>query len=232
LRALLAVYAARQPVDKVIRGPRTGKLHLALAHGRAGSGELVLIALHALALDEVCNIEHHFAVVQQAAAHFLIERCEEPVHLETDGSGVGLALAGAGGTFAQVGEVTPACVVAPEMAVDFTAGAIVNKDFQVHFGFAAKLLNVGKKLALVGPNGFAQAFVVVEYSAEPERKNRGMLEAIRDHPGMIHTGFVVEWVLWVIFADHHRQVTGGVEKNLVAAYSEDCFQRNGFAMPG
>src|SRR6185437_16399200 len=152
MRSLLAVYAARQPVDKVIGRPRTGKLHLTLAHGRAGGGEFVLVTLHALTLDQVRNIEHHFAVVQQAAAHFLIERSEEPVHLETDGARVRLSFAGAGGIFAQAGEVTPTCAVAPEMAVNFTAGAIVNKDLQVHFSLAAELLDVGKKLALVGPN--------------------------------------------------------------------------------
>jgi hypothetical protein len=55
---------------------------VALAHQGAGGGELVLVALRALSVDQVSDIEQHLSVIEQPAANFLIERLEEPVHLE------------------------------------------------------------------------------------------------------------------------------------------------------
>ena len=70
----LRMTIAREPMDEVIGRPRARKLHLALAHHCAGGRKFVLVALHALAVDQVGDIEHHLAIVHQPAADFLVER--------------------------------------------------------------------------------------------------------------------------------------------------------------
>ena len=102
------VAAAGEPVDKVVRRPGTGKLHLIFPHQGAGGGELVQVALHAFAVDQVRHIQHHFAVIGQSAADLFVQRHEEPVHLEADSPGTGLALTLAGGILAQIAEILPA----------------------------------------------------------------------------------------------------------------------------
>jgi hypothetical protein len=97
--------AAGQPMDEVVRRPWAGELHVALAHHGAGGSELVLVALDALAVDEVGDVEEHLATVGHAAADFFVERGEHAVHLEADGAGASLAFALAGGVFAEIGEV-------------------------------------------------------------------------------------------------------------------------------
>ena len=49
---------------------------------------------------------------------------------------------------------------------------------------------------------------------------------------MIHAGLLVEGFSGVVFADDDGQGAGGIKENLVAADSEDRFDRNGFAMMG
>ncbi len=110
--------------------------------------------------------------------------------------------------------------------------AVVDEDFEVHFGLAAQLVDVAQELALVGADGLAQAFVVVEDGAETEGQHGGVLETVGDDPGVVHAGFLVEGFRGVVFADDDGEVAGGVEEDLVAADSEDGFQRNRFAMTG
>jgi hypothetical protein len=59
-----------------------------------------------------------------------------------------------------------------------------------------------------------------------------MLEAVGDDPCVLHAGFLVQGLRGVVFANDDGEVTGGVKKYLVAAYSEDRFHRNRFAMTG
>jgi len=81
------VWARGEPVDEVVGRPGARDLHLALAHDGAGGGELVLVALNVLAVDEVGDIQDHFAAFGESAAYLFIERQEEAVHLEADGTG-------------------------------------------------------------------------------------------------------------------------------------------------
>ena len=182
---------ARQPMHKVIRRPGTGKLHLALAHHRAGGGELVLVALHILAVDQMSDIQHHLAALGQPAAYFFVQRHKQPVHLEAHCPGPRLALALPRSVLAQVGEILAAHAFGRLAFARSPAAAVVHEDLQVHLGLAAQLVDVRQKLALVGPDGLAQALVVVENRPKAERQHRGMLEAVRDHPGMIHAGFLI-----------------------------------------
>jgi hypothetical protein len=144
-------------VDEVVGRPGAGDLHLALAHDGAGGGELVLVALHIFAVDQVGDIEHHLAAFGEAAAYLFIQRHEQAVHLEADGAGAGLALAGAGGVLAQVAQVLAAYAFGGQMLFERVGAAVVDEDLQVHLRFAAQLVDVALELALVGADGLAQA---------------------------------------------------------------------------
>ena len=102
----------------------------------------------------------------------------------------------------------------------------------MHLGLAAQLVDVALKLALVGADGLAKAFIVVEDGAEAEGKHGGVLEAVGDDAGVIDACLLIQGVGWVVFADDDGEVTGGVKEYLVAAYSDDGFQGNWFAMTG
>ena len=78
---------------------------MTFAHHGAGGSELVLVALHALAVDQMCDIQQHLAAFGHAAAYFFVERREHAVHLEAHRACPGLALALTGCVFAKVGEV-------------------------------------------------------------------------------------------------------------------------------
>ena len=54
------------------------------------------------------DIEHHLAVFSEPAADLFIQRHEEPMHLEAHRARTGLAFAGAGGIFTQVGQILAA----------------------------------------------------------------------------------------------------------------------------
>ena len=100
------------------------------------------------------------------------------MHLEADGACPSLTLTMAGSGFAKVGEVFAADLIWREISEFFAAGAIVNEDLQVHFGFAAEFFDVAEELTLVGPDGLAKAFIVIEDCAESEGKYGGVLETI------------------------------------------------------
>ncbi len=117
----LLVRAAGKPVHKVVWRPGTGELHEAIAHHGAGGCELVLVALNVLAVNQVRNVERHFAVFSKAAAYFFVEGHEEAVHLEADGARAGLALAGAGCILAQIAQILAANALNRQMALDFRA---------------------------------------------------------------------------------------------------------------
>jgi hypothetical protein len=57
-----------------------------------------------------------------------------------------------------------------------------------------------------------------------------MLETVRDDPGMVDARLLIESFCRVMFADNNGEVTCGVKKDLVSAYSEGGFHRNRFAM--
>ena len=134
--------AAGEAVNEVIRRPGAGKLHLAFAHHDAGGGELVLVAFDMLAFDEVGDVQHHLSAFGKAATDFFIQGQEETVHLKADRTGARLTLAGAGCVLTQVGEISAAHVFRRELALNLLSATIVDKDFEVHLGFASQLVNV------------------------------------------------------------------------------------------
>jgi len=228
----LRVGAAGEPVDEVVGRPGAGELHLALSHVGAGGGELVLVALNKLAVDEVSDIQHHFAAFGKPAADFFVEGHEEAVHLETDGTRAGLTLARPCSALTEVGQILPANSFGRCLALDFAAATVVDHDLEVHFSLAAELVDVAEELALVGADGLAEAVIVSEDGAEAEGKHGGMLEAVCDDPSVVDAGFLVEGFGWVVLADDNGEIAGWVEEDLVTADSEDGFHRNWLAVAG
>jgi hypothetical protein len=57
-----------------------------------------------------------------------------------------------------------------------------------------------------------------------------MLKTISNHPGVIHSRFLIQNIRRVVFADHYRKIAGWIKKYLIAAYAENRFQRNWFTM--
>jgi len=131
------------------------------------------------------------------------------VHLEADGTGAGLALAGTRRVLAQVAQILAAYGFGGRLLLEFLAAAVVDKDLQMHLGLASQLVNVAQELPLVGADGLAQAFVVGEDGAEAEGQHGGVLETVGDDPRVIHAGFLIEGLRGVVFADDDREVTGG-----------------------
>jgi hypothetical protein len=163
--------------------------------------ELVLIALDALALDEVRDVEDHLAGFGEATADFFIEGHEEAMHLEADGAGTGLTLALAGSGLAKIGEVLATDLLWVEVGEFASATAVIYENLEMHLGFAAEFFDVIEELSLVGPDGFAEAFVVAEDGTESERKNCGMFETICDDSCVIDPGFLIKSFCRVMFAD-------------------------------
>jgi hypothetical protein len=197
-------------MNKMIRRPGSGELHLALFHHGAGGGKLVLVPLDVLAVDEMSDIQDHLAAVGEAAADFLVEGHEEPVHLEADGAGAGLAFAGAGRIFAQIAQVFAANALSGEVALNLFGAAVIDKDLEVHFGLAAKLVNIAQELALIGANGFAESLVVRKDGAEAEGKDGGVLETIGDDACVIDTRLLVKRFLRIMFTDNDGEITGWI----------------------
>jgi len=143
------------------------------------------------------------------------------MHLEANCTSAGLAFALAGCCFAEVGEVFAAHLIGREVGEFATATTVVDENLEVHLGFTAEFFDVSEELALVGPNRFAEAFVVVENCTESEGKNGGVFEAISDDSCMIDARFMVQGFYGIMFADDNCEVTGWVKENLISAYSVD-----------
>jgi hypothetical protein len=67
---------ASEAVDEVVGRPGARELQEAFAHHGAGGGELVLVALDTLAVDEMGDVENHLSTLGKTAADFFIERHE------------------------------------------------------------------------------------------------------------------------------------------------------------
>jgi hypothetical protein len=189
----------RQPVDEVVGRPGPGKLHLAVLQQFARGGEFVLVALHALRIDEMRDIQQHLAVVHGAAGDLLILGDEEALHLDCDGATLGLPLALPGSGLAQVGEVFLADAVFMSHRARLLQTAVVDGDLQMHLGFAAQAFHMRRVLALVGADGAAQCFVIGKDGAEAERKDSGEFEAVADDACMVFGGLLIEIFLWIVF---------------------------------
>ncbi len=159
-------------MHKVIRRPWSGKLHLAVLQEQAGGGVFVLVTLHAFVVDQVGDIQQHFAAIHTPTADLLIQGAEHAVHLRRDGTGLGLALALAAGNFSQVGEI----FFADRLGMGSNCwrkitAAVVERDLEMHLGLAPKAFKIAQKIALVGPDGAAKGLIILINSAKTEGKD-------------------------------------------------------------
>jgi hypothetical protein len=113
------------------------------------------------------------------------------VHLEADCAGAGLAFALPRGVFAKIRKVLFADAFEGQVFLEFFGAAGVYMNLEVHLGLAMEAFEIALKLALIGTYGLAQALIVLKDGSEPERKYGGMLEAVRDNSGVIHSGFLI-----------------------------------------
>jgi hypothetical protein len=118
------------------------------------------------------------------------------------------------------------------MLFDLVAATVVHEDFEVHLGFAAQLVDAAEELPLVRADGLTQDFIVIEDGAETEGKNRGVLKAVRDDPGVVNAGLLIQGFLGIVLTHNDSQIAGGIEEDLVSADAKDGFQWYRFAMPG
>jgi len=202
-----------------------------------------VVALDALAINQMGDVEEHSAALRHPATHFFVQWIEHAVHLKADSAGTSLTLALAGGAFAQAGEVLFADtfrdrVLGGQMlfelahSIHLFLAAGIYMDFEVHLGFAMETLKITLKLALVGADGLAQALIILKDRPKTERKDCGVLETIRDNTGVVYAGLLIKGFGRVMFADNDCKVTGGVEEDLVATDSKYGFKWDGFAMAG
>jgi len=122
------------------------------------------------------------------------------VHLEADCACPGLSLTLASCRFAEVREVFATYLLGIKVGKLATA-AVIHQDFEVHLGLSAEFIDVAEELALVGPDGLAEAFVVVEDGAESEGKNCGVFETISDNSCVVDPGFLIECFCGIMLAD-------------------------------
>jgi hypothetical protein len=143
------------------------------------------------------------------------------MHLEGHRARTGLAFACASGIFAEVAQVLAADALGGSMFFELLGAAIVDEDFEVHLGLSTELVDVAEELALVGANGLAEDFIIVEDGPKSEGKDGGVLKAVRDDPGMVDAGLLIQSFKGIMLADDDGEVACGVEKNLISAYTKD-----------
>ena len=131
------------------------------------------------------------------------------MHLEGHSPCAGLAFTRAGCVLTEVGEVFASDAFG-EMFLEVLCAAVVNEDLKVHLGFAAQFIYIALELTLVGTDGLAQNFIVIEYGSKAEWKNGGVLKTVRDDAGVIYAGFLIQTVIWVMLADNDREIAGGI----------------------
>jgi hypothetical protein len=80
----------------------------------------------------------------------------------------------------------------------------------VHLGLAAKTLDVGLKVTLVGTDGTPKRVVILESGTETEWKNCRKFETVRDYTGMIFGCLLVQpgIIFGAVLGDDDGQITG------------------------
>jgi hypothetical protein len=139
------------------------------------------------------DVQQHLAVVHGAAGDLFILGSEEALHLDGDGATLGLPFALPGSGLAQVGEIFLAdALTFIDGAERLRHTAVIDRDLEMHLGFAAQALYMRRVLALVGADGTAQGFVIGEDGAEAEGKNSREFEAVTDDARVIFGGLLIE----------------------------------------
>jgi len=190
-------------VDKVIRRPWPGKLHPALLQLLRRRGVLVLVTFYRLVINQMSDVQKHLARIHPLAGDLLGDGQKHAVHLDRESARFGLALALSARALPQTGQVL---LSDGHISVGMARTGIVYHYFEMHLGLAAQTLDVGLKVSLIGANGTAKRVVVLEGGAEPEGKNCGKFETVRDYAGMVFGGLLIEpvAVFRIMLGDNDR----------------------------
>jgi hypothetical protein len=100
----------------------------------------------------------------------------------------------------------------------------------VHLGLAAKAVEIGQKLPLIGADGPPQGLIIGKNGAESEGEDGGHLEAVSDNFTVVDGGFLDKRLAGVVFTDNNSEITGGIEENLISGDAGHGFERYGFAV--
>lgn len=217
-------------LNEVIRGPGTGELHLAFLHLLHGRGVLVLVALDGLVVDQVSDVEKHLAGVHPPAGDLFCQWKEHAMHLHRKRPRSGLAFPLTAGALTKARQIL---LSNGHIAKRIAWAGVVDQDFEVHLGLAAKAFDVGQEMALVGTDRASQSVVVLKGSSEAERQDRRVLEAVSDHTSVIFLGLLIHAcaVLRIVLGDDHRKIAGWKEKGLVTKQTRNSGQRHRATMP-
>jgi hypothetical protein len=109
---------------------------------------------------------------------------------------------------------------------------VVHHDLQVHLSLAAKPLDIGQEVTLIGADRAAQSVVVLKRCAEPEWKYSGAVKAAGDHASVV-TGSRLSFragetagILGQVLGDDDSKIGGGKEKGLISEEAGDPGERH------
>jgi hypothetical protein len=116
---------------------------------------------------------------------------EQPVHLEADCARARLALTGAGGILAQVAQILAADAFGGPMLFEAVAQQSSTKIFRCISVLPRSLSMLVWNWRWLERMDLRRLSSSLK-TCRTEGQHGGMLEAVGDHPGMIHAGFLVE----------------------------------------
>lgn len=208
-------YSAEFARQEMVRGPGTADCNLAVLELLSSGVIAVLVLFHALAVDQVGDVDQHAFRSNLLAADFFFQRVKKLVDLHGQGACLGLAFTLAGGLYPEFREVVASDRIR-EFHIDhgFAEGTVADDQLDVHFRLAPKPGNALAEGAPVDPDGLTKGVVVLENGAELEGQDCGVAEAIADHSGVLDRGFLVKLAgCVVVFADDNGEFTTGVAEN-------------------
>src|ERR1700694_648091 len=169
-------------MHEVVWRPGPGKLHPALLQLLRGRRVFVLVAFDRLVVDQVRDVQQHLARLHPLAGNLLRQREEHTMHLDGQGTRLGLALPLPAGSLPQAGQV----LLPNRHITGRVAGArIVHQHLQVHLCLAAQTLDIGQEVTLVGSDRTAQRVIILKRGTKTKRKYGVVLEAVSDNAGMV-----------------------------------------------
>jgi len=153
------------------------------------------------------------------------------MHLDRQGTSLGLALPLAAGALAEAGQVL---LTNGHVASGVAGTGVVDKHLEVHLGFAAETLDVGLEVALVGADGTAQGVVVLKGGAEAEGQYGGEFEAVCDNAGVVFGDLLIKLgaLFGCVLRDNDGKIAGWEEECLITEDARNSSEGHRTAMAG
>lgn len=151
-----------------------------------------MIALHRLVINQMGDVQKHLARVHTLARDLFGDRKEHAMHLDGECTGLGLALPLAAGALAQARKIL---LADRHVASRIARAGVVNKNLQMHLSLAAKPLDIGLEVALIGTDGATKRVVILKGGAKTEWQDGGKFEAVRNNAGMIFCSLLIQPIM-------------------------------------